>query len=221
MIAGHASPGTRRVSRASNPMSSAGRPASRACRDPVQRGRGDRVRRPLRQPAVADLARPAQDGFRVAANTPGCGAPAGLIAGVVHPGATASNVIVDPPQRTQQHHCSVLRAPRLPTTSFSTSYSTGFQPTPTPAAVGGLEHVHLGGLLGHQRGLPLRQDQHAGDPVPRRRDRREVAERTRPRGRPFTGVATPARRVSTPARFTWSKARIGRTRAAQPPGPKP
>ncbi len=57
--------------------------------------------------------------------------------------------------------------PRLVKSSPSASYSTAFQPSPTPNRRPALaEQVNLGGLLGDKHGLPLRQDERPRSPVP-------------------------------------------------------
>jgi hypothetical protein len=62
------------------------------------------------------------------------------------------------------------------------------QPHPSPA-----EHIHLSGLLRHQYGLALRQDQHAGHQLDGGRERRDVAEQNEHLVEGIvTGIAPPA-----------------------------
>ena len=57
--------------------------------------------------------------------------------------------------------CSLLRLPRF---SPRASYTTGFQPMPTPQAQPATdEHVYLCTLFVDQGGLPLRKDQNPGN----------------------------------------------------------
>ena len=58
--------------------------------------------------------------------------------------------------------CSACRAPRVFHSVPSASYSTWFQPTPTPSRKpAAAQDIDLGRLLGDDAGLALRQDEHA------------------------------------------------------------
>ncbi|GAA0211580.1 hypothetical protein GCM10010492_06750 [Saccharothrix mutabilis subsp. mutabilis] len=113
-------------------------------------------------------------------------------AGVVDPVHRFRNVTVsDAHNRCSTSTCSVLRAPRPANSSFNASYSTDAHAKPQPPAA---EHVDLGHLLGHQRRLALRQHEHPGHQLHRRRHRREVPEQYEhlvERG--VAGVPAPAR----------------------------
>ena len=80
------------------------------------------------------------------------------------------------------------------------------EPDAEPEAPAG-EDVDLGRLLGDERGLPLRQDEHAGDELEPRRDRGEVAEEDEDLvelvlGRVRPGPVRRGRETSAPS--TWS-----------------
>ena len=70
------------------------------------------------------------------------------------------------------------------------------------------EQVDLGRLLGDQRRLPLRQDEHAGDQLEPRRDRGQVAEQDEELVELVLGRVRPGQsgRCETSAPSTWSYA---------------
>ena len=67
------------------------------------------------------------------------------------------------PQPSQQRRSAPRCAHPIAEVLPSASYSTGFQPIPIPSRSGRAQDVDLGRLLRHERGLPLREDDHAGD----------------------------------------------------------
>ena len=136
--------------------------------------------RHLREPSVGEPARApvAPAAMRRRTRSGSGAAPAAARDRLRSPVRTRPSNVTDRSvhSRRSSSTCSSMRRRDSRSPCPSASYSTAFQPSPTPRRNRpSREQVDLGRLLGHERGLALRQDDDAGHQL-ERRDRGEVAE---------------------------------------------